>query len=137
MTVPAESSAHVCAGSGASSGGTGIAGSGGGINCAAVKCAGAVTKCAVNQPMIPEGQCCPVCVCPQACAAASDVVCAQGVMPNPASTDPNVCCPQPVCPSALCVGKQCGASCATGEVPALCDAIGNCITGGSPICQPK
>lgn len=36
---------------------------------------------------------------------------------------------------AACVGKVCGSSCGTGEVPSVCDASGKCIPGGTPACM--
>ena len=54
---------------GATSGGsTAIAGSGGGPDCSTVKCATPKVECTTNQVPIPQGQCCAVCFCPQACA---------------------------------------------------------------------
>ncbi len=121
--------------SGGSAGHSGSAGSGGGPDCSAVKCGGALTACTLNQPKIPPGGCCPTCACGGACI--SDVSCPPGTTPIAPPPDPNICCQQLVCASPLCVGKQCGASCTTGEVPAFCDASSKCIPGGSPVCTSK
>jgi hypothetical protein len=122
---------------GASTGGsTGHAGSAGGINCATVKCVGATTQCTVAQAPIPQGQCCPVCVCPQLCPV-SLIACPQGVAPTPLSDEANLCCPSLQCPSPLCTGKPCGTGCGTGEVPSECDATGHCLLGVAPMCPGK
>jgi hypothetical protein len=122
---------------GAASGGSAghAGGSGGGPDCAAVKCGGALTACGVNQPKIPPGQCCPTCACGGACI--TDVSCPTGTTAVTPTPDPNICCQQLVCVSTKCVGKACGASCGTGEVPSACDATGMCITGGAPVCPSK
>ena len=57
-----------------------------------------------------------------------------GYSPEPvASQQTSVTCPS--APDAACAGKSCGDSCATGQVPAVCDAAGKCLVAGAPTCK--
>jgi hypothetical protein len=60
-----------------------------------------------------------------------------GYAPAPVSSQQSsATCPATPTPDAACVGKACGASCGTGQVPSICDSNGKCIPGvGVNICN--
>ena len=58
-----------------------------------------------------------------------------GYAPAPVSSQQSSATCSATTPDAACVGKSCGESCSTGEVPAICDATGKCITGSVPACS--